>query len=367
MKILLLTTHINAGGITSYLLTLCKGLIKNNCQVHLVSSGGDKEQQFLDMGVKLFTIDLKTKSELSLKIYWNIPRLRRYINEQNINIIHAQTRVTQVLAFWLSRFTNIIFVSTCHGFFKVRLSRKIFPCWGQGVIAVSSAVQEHLVRDFKIDSKIISLIPNGIDLTQFSILNRTEKLQIRKRLDLGDDVLIGLTARLSDVKGQDILIKAFGKIAEQFPQAKLILVGKGKFESSLRKLADSLQLNDRIIFRLTTENIFDYLAVLDVFVAPSRQEGLGLSILEAQASGLPVIASRVGGIPGIIEDGKTGLLVESENPEALAIAIKRILSETALADQFRQTARTFVAENFSEQQMVEKTLEFYNAKQKIKK
>ena len=103
------------------------------------------------------------------------------------------------------------------------------------------------------------------------------------------------------------------------------------------------------------------LAPLDIFVMPSRQEGLGLSILEAQACGVPVVGSKVGGIISLIEDGKTGLLFESQNPQALADAILKLLTDKAMAQEITINARRQIEERFSQKHMVEKTLDVYKS------
>ena len=101
------------------------------------------------------------------------------------------------------------------------------------------------------------------------------------------------------------------------------------------------------------------LALFDVFVMPSRQEGLGLSIMEAQAAGVPVVASRVGGIPTLIEDGKTGLLVEPENKDALSEAIIRLLNDKPLRESIGIAGRVFIENNYSLDKMTEETLTVY--------
>jgi len=129
MNILFLTTHLNVGGITSYLLTLTKGLIKQGHGVFLASSSGEMLEAFQSLGVEHLKLNISTKSELDPRIYLALGRLRRFIKQKDIHVVHTQTRVTQVMGFCLGRITEIPYLSTCHGFFKPRLSRKIFPCW----------------------------------------------------------------------------------------------------------------------------------------------------------------------------------------------------------------------------------------------
>ncbi len=359
MRILFLSTHFNTGGITSYLLTLSQGLVDHGHQVYVATSGGDCVSELERFGAKHIPINIRTKSELSPKLYLALPELKKIIRQNSIDIIHAQTRVTQVAAFFLFKMTGVPYVATCHGFFKPRFSRRIFPCWGERTIAVSEAVREHLCQDFKLKSEGVTLVPNGIDLKKFSVLDSQTKKEKRLEFNLGTRPVIGIIARLSDVKGQDILIRAIPKIALQIPEVKLMIVGVGKMEKELKDLVAQLKLEDQVGFYPIVNQTAAMLSLFDIFVMPSRQEGLGLSVLEAQAAGLPVVASKVGGLPSLIEDGVTGLLVPPENPELLAEAILVLLKNLDHAKQMGEKARAFVQNKFSADIMVEDTLLVY--------
>ena len=359
MKILFLSTHANTGGITSYLLTLTKGLIRRGHHVHLVSSGGDHIETFQKLGAKTVILNLKTKSELNPKIYGALLPLKNYIDEQHIDVIHAQTRVTQVMGTCLKIMTRKPCVSTCHGFFKNRLSRRLFSCWGDHVIAISSQVKDHLQNDFHLPSEKIVLIENGIDLEMFPLVNASQRASRRKEFQFHDEVIIGMIARLSDVKGQDILIRAMPQILKHFPDTRLLLVGQGKMEGELKTLTQKLGLDNHVRFYPVVNQTAEMLPIFDVICVPSRQEGLGLSIMEAQATGIPVVASNVGGIPTLIEEGKTGLLVEAGNPDALAQAVVSLLQDKNKAQSLGQAARRFIEEKYSAEKMVEKTVSLY--------
>ncbi len=181
MTVLFLATHLNTGGITSYLLTLSKGLIRCGHNVHIVTSGGNMEASFSSIGVKVLNLNIGTKSELRPKIYKTLGRLCDYVRDHNIDIIHSHTRITQVMGVLLKRMTGKPFLSTCHGFFKTRLSRKFFPCWGDAVIAISNPVASHLMDDFNIPSQKVSLITNGIDIEEFGSISEETKKTLRKR------------------------------------------------------------------------------------------------------------------------------------------------------------------------------------------
>lgn len=359
MNVLFLTTHLNTGGITSYLLTLSKGMIERGVRVHIASSGGDMADEFSALGVHILNLNIRTKSELDPRIYRVLPLFNRYIHRQEIDIIHAQTRITQVMGLCLSKMTKRPFVSTCHGFFKPRLSRRMFPCWGDAVVAISEAVQKHLHDDFQIADERISLIPSGIDMRMYTPVDYAIKRRMRLKYDLGAEPVVGIIARLSEVKGQDILIKAMKTVHEQIPDAKLIIAGEGKTEPLLRKMVKEFQLERNVLFYPLTNKAVEILPLLDIFVMPSRQEGLGISIMEAQAAGVPVIASRVGGIPSLIEEGRTGFLVEPEDPISLGQTILRVLRDPDRLARVANAGREFIRTDHSADLMVEKTLTLY--------
>ncbi|HQP10114.1 MAG TPA: glycosyltransferase family 4 protein [Candidatus Omnitrophota bacterium] len=360
MNILFLSTHLNAGGITSYLLTMSKGLMRRGHGVHVATSGGNMENEFLAAGARLLTLDIRTKSELSPKIYLALFPLKKYVREQNIDLIHSQTRITQVMGAMLGKATGRAYVSTCHGFFKAqRLSRKLFPCWGRAVIAISGPVKDHLINDFRVSPENINLTESGIDVESFVPVGEQGITEARQRFDLGEGPVLGMIARLSDVKGQDILIEAMSKIVASVPDVKLLLVGEGRMEPLLRERVEQLHLEDHVRFLAIVHKTQEMLPLFDVFVVPSRQEGLGLSIMEAQAMGVPVVASRVGGIPSLIEHGKTGILVDPKNSVQLADAIIELLKNRERGKAMGLAGREFIRKTHSAEKMIDEAVQFY--------
>jgi len=237
----------------------------------------------------------------------------------------------------------------------------LVPCWGDAVIAISSAVQRHLADDFGVSQQKIHLIESGIDLDEFAPIDETVRAQHRNRFNLGKEPIIGMIARLSDVKGPDILIEAMNGILRHVPNAKLLLIGEGKMEGELRTMVKRLELSEHVRFFSVVSQTREMLPLFDIFAMPSRQEGLGLSIMEAQATGLPVVATRVGGIPSLIEDGKTGVLVDPENSGALADAIVQLFEDKDRLGTIGSAGRKFIQENHSSDMMVDKTAKLYTS------
>lgn len=356
MNILILTTHLNFGGIASYVLNLAGELKKNGHNVFVGSSGGDLENELLNLGIVHLGLNIRTKSELSPKILFSFFKLKKFIRENNIQLIHAQTRVTQVLAFLLKKSLGISYLTTCHGYFKARFGRRVFGCWGEKVIAISEAVKRHLTDDFMVSADRVRLVYNGIRIGPRREFRQAE---LRNKLGLKDGPVVGIVARLSPVKGHKYLIEAMRYVINSKPQAQLLIVGDGPSQEALLALVEKLNLKESIIFIKPRKNLEELFALMDVYVSPSVQEGLGLAILEAQANYVPVVAFATGGIKDIIRDEINGLLVRPFAVKELADAILKLILDDELARRLKKEAYNFVAENFSVERMAENTLSVY--------
>ncbi len=360
MRILFLANHFNTGGISSYLLTLSRGLMSQGHEVFALTSGGDLVEKFESAGGKHFAFGFRVKSDGDPRIYFSLPHAKAFA-QIKVDIIHSNTRATQIMGSSYSRRLGAPHVSTCHGFFKPRFFRRIFPCWGKRVVAISRPVEEHLIRDFHVDPSKVVLIPNGIDLAEFSIPTKEAREAKRRQYNISGGPIVGIIARLSDVKGHVYLIKAFKDVLERFPSAKLLIVGEGSEEKNLRRLVNDLQLSSHVTFFKIVDRTAEMMPLFDVFVMPSLQEGLGLSVMEAQAMGLPVVASRVGGLPDLIEHNRTGVLVEPQNSQTLACAITTVLENPAKAWDMGRSARIFIEKHYGAHQMVQKTTQLYES------
>ncbi|MBL7072330.1 MAG: glycosyltransferase family 4 protein [Candidatus Omnitrophica bacterium] len=361
MKILLLTTHINIGGVGFYTVNLAKYLRKMGHEPVVVSSGGDLEELLQKADARHIKMDLKTKAEFGFKVAKAILPLTRLVQKEGFDVIHAQTRVAQVAGGIVSKITRVPIVSTGHGFFKhERLFRKLFPFWGDKIIAISESVRGHLINDFHIDEKKITVVYNGIELDRFLRKNGKIDQNMRDKMSLDRDLtIVGAIGRLSSVKGYIYLIKAFKKVAEKNKNARLLLVGEGDEKPKLEKEVKEAGLTNKVIFESKKMATEDYLSVMDIFCQPSIKEGLGLALIEAMASGRACIGSNVGGIPEIIDDEIDGILVPPENPEALAEAITRLLSDAELKQTFSTRAPQKAQTKFSIEENARKTAEVY--------
>lgn len=357
MNILQLTTHLNIGGITSYVVNITRALQERGNNVIISSGGGDMAAH---EGITHFYLDIKTKSELSPKLWLALPKLFSLIKRENIDVIHAHTRVTQVLACALSRLTGVPYVATCHGFFKAHLARRIWGCWGRKTIAISDAVKNHLINDFRLAPEDIALIYTGVDTKRFKRRYREdEKAVFKKELGLTDKRVIGAIGRLSPVKGYSYLIEAFKILLAEYDDLRLLIVGEGPEEDRLKGICATLGLGDAVKFIKAHPDTPRLFSIMDIFVSSSVQEGLGLSLAEALAAGKTVVATDVGGISSLIKDGQTGRLAEAKNAEALARAVSGLLDDTPLCERLARDGRRLIEKDFTIGVMVNKIEEIY--------
>ena len=361
MKVLLLTTHLNIGGVSVYTVNLAKGLKKRGFSVFVSSSGGELKKVLEQNDIPHLMLNLKTKFEFNPKLIFAFFKLLTFIKENNIQIVHAQTRVTQVLAYLLNKFVGVAYVTTCHGFFRYyRFGRKLLGAWGEHVIAISDAVKDHLIKDFNVKEKDVSLIYNGVDIEAFSgKIGEKEQGSLREDLGFYKSPVIGSISRLSPVKGLKYLIFAMKDILREMPEARLLLVGEGPSKEYLIDLAKRLGIEKSIFFGLNTTEIQRFLSIIDVFVFYSLEEGLGLSLLEAMASGKPCVASNVGGVSSIIEDGVTGLLVSPKDPHELKEAIIKVLKDKRLMLSLKEAGPALVKEKFGQDKMLDGVIDVY--------
>ncbi len=224
-------------------------------------------------------------------------------------------------------------------------------------VTVSDDLRDWLVDFVGIPSHKVVTIRNGVDLSRFGHL---ERHPARLRLGLATDaVVIGTVGRLDPVKDQAALVRAFAAVASNHPGAYLVLAGDGPCRGALGQLVEELGVAPRVRLLGDRTDVPAVLAAMDVFVLPSIAEGISNTILEAMASGLPVIATRVGGSPELIEDGVVGTLVPPQDPAALAAALAVYLDDSEMRAVRGKAARTRAAERFGLDRMCDAYAELY--------
>jgi sugar transferase (PEP-CTERM/EpsH1 system associated) len=224
-------------------------------------------------------------------------------------------------------------------------------------VTVSADLRRWLIEDVRVPAAKVSAIHNGVDLSRFG---RAGRLESRLRLDLpAEAVIVGTVGRLDPVKDQAGLIRAFAKVRSAHPEALLVVVGDGPCRAELEDVVAASGQGEHVRLLGNRDDIPAVMAALDVFVLPSIAEGISNTILEAMASGLPVVATRVGGNPELVEDGIGGALVPRQDPSALAAAIAGYVADPELRRRHGLASRQRATGHFSLERMAEAYANLY--------
>ena len=289
-----------------------------------------------------------------------IDAVARHLLAVKADVVHAhmyRAEVVATQAAWrlaASGHRRPLVVSTVHSS-RVRSEedratiRRLTPKMDH-LIAVSRAIVRKIEEEGRVGAPV-SLVYNGVDLQRYDHQGPCCTLHAEYGLPEGAP-LVGVVARLEPEKGHPTLIDAWPAVLAAVPMARLLIVGEGSRCEALHEQAVALGIAGEVVFTGRRDDVPAVTAALDVAVLPSYREAQGLTILEAMALSRPVVASNVGGIPEMIEDGRTGLLVPPHDPAALAAAIVRLLTDHPYADTLARAGHDLVHERFCVELMV---------------
>ena len=282
-------------------------------------------------------------------------KIKALLTDWGIDIIHAQRHKPTVYGTIAAHLNpnNVRMVTTVHGKDRSRtLQRKLFNLYLfsriSKVITVSKAIRDDVIKsNWHVNEKAIQCIYNGIDIKRFDPAEATPSPLMPSPWKENKFSIINV-GRLTPVKGQSILLEAFYSFHKAHPLTQLIIAGKGKEEEALIKKSGELGLSDSVIFAGFSSNIKSLLSIADVFVLSSLSEGHPLSLLEAMAMKRPSVATRVGGIPEVIQANENGVLVDPNDPKQISQAFEYIYLKTQ-SDRKRmgEKARITVEEKFT--------------------
>ncbi|MCK4423298.1 MAG: glycosyltransferase, partial [Candidatus Omnitrophica bacterium] len=278
-----------------------------------------------------------------------------------IDIVHARSRVPGWIAWLACRRTGTKFVTTCHGYYSQHFFSRVMG-WGRKVIVASQAIGRHMVEDFKMPYERMSFIPRGVDLEKFKFRLPQEQEPDKEKI-----YRIGIIGRLTPIKGHPVFIKAIHRLISCDPNLKIkaFIIGEASGDKEdyfleLKKQVKKLGLDDHLEFSGRKSDIPEVLSELDIMVlATTVPEAFGRVIIEAQAVGVPVIATRVGGVVDVVQDGSNGLLVPPGDDQAIEEAILKLIKDKPLRDSLVQAGRESVEEKFNLNKMAAKILEVY--------
>ncbi len=295
----------------------------------------------------------------------------RLIRRQQADIVHTHTSKAGFigrLAAYLCRVPVIIHTPhghIFHGYYGATLTRVFIHMerWAAQmtdriVVLTEKGAREHLDRGIGQPHQFVA-IPSGVDIASLRP-KLLAKQEARRQLGWNaDDPYILGVGRFVSVKGFDLAVRAMVQVLEEVPQSHLVLLGDGPERAALENLAQRKRVHSRLIVTGVEDRLALYLSASDVLAAPSRNEGMGRAIVEAMSAGLPIVASQVGGIPSVVEDKQSGLLVPPENPGALARALIKLLQDSSIRKRYGEQGWKR-AEQFSLNRMESLLLQLYN-------
>lgn len=294
-----------------------------------------------------------------------ILKIRRFLRSQGVDIVHTHGYKSNLYALGSTVGTRVGRIATCHNWLgdDVKMKSyarldKFFLKRFDRVVAVSDTIREEL-DSADIPSHKIVTIYNGIDLNRFRPRPDTE--EARKGLGIRDGSrVIGTVGRLSEEKGHTHLLRAARDPVLEGQNLVFLIVGDGPLRARLEEEAGGKgQGSPDIVFTGTRKDVDKLYGMMDVFVLPSLTEGLPMALLEAIAAKRPVIATKVGGVPKVIEEGSSGRLVPPADAKALAMAIRDLLVDPEEGRRMAEKAYETVKETFSADTMTRRYLDTY--------
>jgi len=294
-----------------------------------------------------------------------ISQMLNICRREGVRIWHGHDYKSNALGLLLRRFWPMRLVTTVHGWVKetrrtplyYKIDRLCLPRY-ESVICVSEDLHDQCLKCGVPASRCL-LIENGIDTEQFT--RRQSKEEAKSRLGLPRDrLVIGAVGRLSREKGFDLLLQAAAKLLARGIEVGVVIAGEGEEAAMLRGLAVALGIGERVHLLGYCADPRDVFEAMDVFALSSHREGLPNVLLEAAAMEVPIVATRIAGVPRLVRDGETGVLVEPGSVPSLAGGLERLLRDEALQQRLANAGRRRVETHYSFAKRIEKIGDIYD-------
>lgn len=369
IKIFYLVNEFADGSSNNLILTLLRGMDPSCFEYHvggLKAIRGPLEAHFTEAGATVVSFGLSAgKPGLG-----GLRRIAGYIEQNQIHVVHTHVLRPDILGGLAARLAHRPAVlSTKHNMAYVRsqngwLMRNLFywPAMylSDQIVTVTEALRQQTIERLRISPTRVTTIHNGIDAERY--YQPDARAATRAALGLAPDAFVlTYTGRLIGGKGLEEVLRAAQPLVERHPACRVLIVGEGELQERLQQLAGELGLLSHVVFAGFRRDVPEVLAASDVFVLPSFSEGLPLSVLEAMAAGKPVVVSRVGGVPEIVHDGETGLMIRPGDVPGLTAALLSLIEDPARRTALGARGRQHVQEHFSVPSMIARYQDLYQA------
>ncbi len=304
-----------------------------------------------------------------LRALWTLWRLCRELKPQIVHTHTAKAGTLGRLAAWFARVP--VRVHTFHGhvfsgyFGRAQTAvaiaiERLLARITTRIVAISRRQAEELCRYLRLSADRVTVLPLGLDLGRFLIGDPdAARRRFRQRLGVSDRLVVTMVGRLTGIKNHPLAFRAFAAVAAEAPDALLVLIGGGEDETALRSLVDRLGIADRVRFGGWWDDLEAVYYGSDVIALSSDNEGTPVCLIEALACGRPVIATDVGGVADVLEDGRFGILVPPRDETAFAAALRRVL-DPAERSQLAGRGRDAVLERYDVARLVKDVEALYD-------
>jgi sugar transferase (PEP-CTERM/EpsH1 system associated) len=361
-RILYLNHCMAMGGIENMIVDFTRLLPRGEFEPHVgvFEGGGSLEAVLGEERVPVHP--LHKREGIDPGLIW---RLRRLLHRERIRVIHSHNYSAWLYACIAARgLRGMTHVHTEHSGVESFRRRYAAERWlsrfTTAVVAVSKHVHDVMIDEIRIAPRRVRLIYNGVDTTRFAPRAPVREAARRALGIAPDTVVIGIVARLAQVKNHEMLIRAFALLSgEPDSRARLVIVGDGPERAALEQLTQELGIGGRVFFLGERRDTPELLSAFDLYSLTSISEGMNLTLLEAMASGLPVVATGVGGNTEIVREGETGHLVPSGDVESLHQRLRRLALDPGQRAQMGRAGRERVLRDFDQQAMMQHYLSLY--------
>lgn len=375
IKIILIITRLDKGGSAEAVMQLAEGLAQKGYEVTLVTGKTTEPQEDFEefrrrTEVPVIMVEAMKREISPLYDLLAFFTLRRLIVRKRPDIVHTHSSKAGIIgraAAYTAGCQRIIHSPHGHIFYGYfgRTTTSFFIAVERVVARITDRIltltdlerEDHIAQRIR-PKRGFTTIPCGIDQRRFKGDGKPRK-EIRRDLGIPEEAMvIGWIGRFVPIKGPEVFIGVIAGLREKRSKIIGLMVGDGELRMRMENYAGQLGVKDRVVFTGMRDDVPDLMRGMDVFVLTSFNEGLGRVLIEAMTSGVPVVATCVGGVPEIIEEGETGLLIPPGDTHATVGAILKILEDTGLARRLRERGRAMV-EQFSLTRMIEDTEKVY--------
>ncbi|MGD8535119.1 MAG: glycosyltransferase family 4 protein [Candidatus Aminicenantes bacterium] len=376
IKVLHIITRLDKGGSAENTFLTVKGLDKQRYDVTLMSGpvqdpSQERRTQVEECGIPYIHIPVLVRNINVVFDAIALYKIWRLLKKEKFDVVHTHTSKAGLLGRFAARLAGApLIVHTPHGhvFFgyfgplKTKLFirlEKLANRMTDRIVALTPREKADYISYRTCPEDKMTVIHSGVDLEKFREYTLDEKIKLKKETGLPEDsFVVGTAGRLVPVKGPDYLIKASQIVIPEHPHTYFLLAGGGPLKENLQKKANEAGVGKNIVFLGWRDDIARILAVFDVFLLPSLNEGMGRVLVEAMAHGIPIVASDVGGIPDLVTHGKNGFLVPPKNPEELAKHIQILIENKDIRRKMGEAGKK-MAQRYSHESMVKNIAALY--------